>query len=194
MIGAIDRNTRALRTVVEDLLELAGLECGQLPLTVTELDLTAVVDAGVRAAEPAATANDVRLHTDLPPALHLPGDVGRLRRVVDHLLSNAITYSPGGGAVHVRLTADDTVAELRITDSGIGIPAEEQHRLFDRFYRATNVRHQGFLGSGLGLPMVQTVAALHHGSITLDTAHHPGTAFVLRLPVSRNRSSPDPAA
>jgi PAS domain S-box-containing protein len=181
MIQAIERNAHLLRGVVDDLLELAGLQAGHLPLTITELDLTGIVATAAAAAAPAAADTRVRLHTKLPKRLLVHGDATRLRQAVDNLLSNAITYSPHGGDIHIRLTADDTTAELRITDTGIGIPSGEHHRLADRFYRASNVAHHGFPGAGLGLTLVHAIAALHHGSITFDTEHQPGTSVLLRL-------------
>jgi PAS domain S-box-containing protein len=189
MLEVIARNAGSLRTVVSDLLDLSGLEAGHLPLTVTEHDLAATVTDAVAAAEPTAAASGVRLHTRVPKRLPLHGDAARLRQVVDNLLSNAITYSPHGGDVRIRLTAHPDVAELRITDPGIGIPEVERQRLFDRFYRASNVAHQGFPGAGLGLALVHTITRLHHGDISFDTGHHqPGTSVVLRLP----RHSPTP--
>jgi signal transduction histidine kinase len=110
------------------------------------------------------------------------GDAVRLRQLIDNLISNAIKYSPAGGDVDLRLRDEAGVAELRITDGGIGIPPADRNRLFDRFYRASNVAHHGIAGTGLGLALVRVIAELHHGTITLDSAHHPGTSLLLRLP------------
>ena len=182
MLQVIARNASRLRTVVDDLLDLSGLEAGHLRLAVTEYDLAGVVAAAVVAAEPAAAAAGVRLHTKIPKRLTMHGDPVRLRQAVDNLLSNAITYSPHGGDVRIRLTAHPDLIELRITDTGIGIPAGEHHRLFDRFARAGNVAHQGYPGAGLGLALVHTIATLHHGDISFDTRHQPGASVLLRLP------------
>ncbi|WP_170047283.1 ATP-binding protein [Couchioplanes caeruleus] len=191
MLHVIARNAGSLRTIVDDLLDLSGLEAGHLQLAVTEHDLVDIVASAVAAAEPAAAANGVRLHTKLPKRLSLHGDPARLRQAVDNLLSNAITYSPHGGDVRIRLTARPEMAELRITDSGIGIPAGEHHHLFDRFYRASNVAHQGFPGAGLGLALVHAITALHRGDISFDIKHHqPGASVRLRLP--RRSRTPQP--
>ncbi|GAA2655435.1 PAS domain-containing sensor histidine kinase [Paractinoplanes durhamensis] len=182
MLQTINRNAGSLCDLVDDLLELAGLESGHLALTVTALDLADVVAAAIVAAGPAAAANAVRLHTDLPDHLAMHGDAARLRQLVDNLISNAIKYSPGGGDVHLHLRDEAGVAELRVSDRGIGIPSADHHQLFGRFYRASNVAHQGIPGTGLGLALARTIAELHHGTITLDTAHQPGTSLLLRLP------------
>ncbi|GIF17182.1 GAF domain-containing protein [Actinoplanes teichomyceticus] len=186
MLQVIARNAGSLRTIVDDLLDLSGLDAGHLQLDVTEHDLTDIVAAAVAAAEPAAAANGVRLHTRLPKRLPMHGDPHRLCQVVTNLISNAITYSPGGGDVRIRLTAHPDTAELRITDTGIGIPAGEQQHAFNRFYRASNVAHQEFPGAGLGLALVHTITELHHGTVTFDTSpHQPGTSVLVRLPRHR---------
>ena len=182
MLQVIARNAERLGAVVDGLLELSGLEAGHLRLAVTEHDLAAVVADAVAAAQPAAAAGGVRLHTRLPKRLSMRGDPVRLRQVVDNLLSNAITYSPDGGDVRIRLVAHPDTAELRIPDPGIGIPDGEQHRLLDRFFRASNVAHQGFPGAGLGLALVHTITAMHHGEISFDTTKGSGTSVLLRLP------------
>lgn len=180
MVQAIDRKARSLRTLVDSLLELAGLESGHVSLDVTDLDLAELVTEAVAAAQPAA--GTILLHSDLPDRLPIHGDAARLRQLVDELLANAIKYSPSGGDVHVRLRAVAGVAELSVRDRGIGIPPADRHRLFDRFYRAGNVAHQGFPGIGLGLSMVRIIAEMHRGTITFDPTHNPGTSVLIRLP------------
>ncbi|MEV4345815.1 ATP-binding protein [Actinoplanes sp. NPDC049596] len=185
MVRSIERNTAVLQSIVDTLLELAGLESGHLGLTLGDTDLVDLVAEAMTAAGPAAAANRVRLSTDRPDRLVIVGDPARLRQLVDDLLANAIKYSPDGGAVHLRLRPDGDTAELTITDEGIGVPPAELGHLFDRFYRASNVRHQGTPGSGLGLSLARAIVDLHAGSITV-TDHQPrGTAVVVRFPLRR---------
>ncbi|MBM2616665.1 PAS domain S-box protein [Actinoplanes sp. LDG1-06] len=182
MARVIERNARDLSGVVDNLLDLAGLQSGHLRLDPSEIDLSGVVADAVASAEPSAGAAGVRLHSELPSELHLFGDAGRLRQVVANLLDNAIAYTPRGGDIRVSLTASPEAAELRVSDTGIGIPPGEHERLFERFYRASNVAHQGVPGAGLGLTLAETVAGLHHGTITVDTSAQPGASLLLRLP------------
>ncbi|WP_164465999.1 GAF domain-containing protein [Actinoplanes teichomyceticus] len=182
MLLVIARNADRLGAVVSDLLELSGLEAGHLRLAVGEHDLAVVVAAAVAAAQPIAADAGVRLYARLPRRLMVHGDPVRLRQAVDNLLSNAIRYSRHGGDVRVRLTAQPDMAELRITDTGIGIPPGEHDDLFHRFTRASNVAHHGFPGAGLGLALVHTIITLHHGDLMFDTGHRPGTSVLLRLP------------
>ncbi|GIF16649.1 ATP-binding protein [Actinoplanes teichomyceticus] len=188
MVRSIERNTAALRGIVETLLDLAGLEAGHIGLTVRDVDLAALVTDAANAAGPTAAGNGVRLSTDLPERLGMTGDPARLREVVDDLLSNAIKYSRDGGDVRVHLRSHGTTAELRVTDTGIGVPGDEIDQLFARFYRASNVRHQGVPGSGLGLTRARTIVEMHGGAITI-TGHEPtGTTAVVRLPLRNEQA------
>ncbi|MEU4560729.1 GAF domain-containing protein [Actinoplanes sp. NPDC023936] len=179
MIQSISRNSAELQRIIDTLLDLAGLDSGHLGLRVTELDLAALVTGAVEAAR-ANTALDIDLW--VPPAVPVRGDAERLRQVVTDLLSNAATYSPPGGHVVVTLTAGAETAELSIADSGIGTPADERARVFDRFFRGSNVRHQGIPGSGLGLSLARTIVHLHGGTIRLDGNEPAGTIVRVRLP------------
>ncbi|BAL89492.1 putative multi-sensor signal transduction histidine kinase [Actinoplanes missouriensis 431] len=179
MIQSISRNSAALQRIIDTLLDLAGLDSGHLGLRLTEIDLAALVTDAVQTAR-ASTALDIDLW--VPPAVGVRGDADRLRQVITDLLSNAATYSPPGGHVVVTLTAGAQTAELSIADSGIGMPAEERERVFDRFFRGSNVRHQGIPGSGLGLSLARTIVALHGGTIRLDANEPAGTIVRVRLP------------
>jgi PAS domain S-box-containing protein len=189
MLHIIARNGTDLGDVVDTLLELAGLENGHLPLTIRQIDLAEIAAEAADAARPEAEQRLLRLTTDLPPHLTVDGDAERLRQVVDHLLSNAVRYSTPESDVHVRLIRRHDVAELQVTDTGIGVPPEERHRLFDRFYRAGNVRHLGMSGTGLGLSLARTVVHLHGGVIHVADTRSSGTTIKVRLPLPA--SSPD---
>lgn len=183
MVRAIERNTTTLRNITDTLLDLAGLEAGNTGLLFSNVDLAVLVAGAVDAAAPTAAGNGVRLSADLPAGLDMDGDPARLRQVVDDLLSNAIKYSHDGGDVRVRLRTDGSMADLRITDKGIGVPDDERDHLFARFYRARNVRHHGIPGSGLGLSRARIIAELHGGTITIAGNEPAGTAVVVRLPL-----------
>ncbi|MGK5682001.1 ATP-binding protein [Actinoplanes sp. URMC 104] len=183
MIEAVHRNATSLRAVVETLLDLAGLDSGHVALRAELVDLAQIVTAALAAARPLAVANGVRLLHDRDEPLPLRGDGRRLRQVVDDLLANAIKYSPRGGDVRVVLVERAGMAELTVADHGIGTPAEERDRVFDRFYRASNVRHQGIAGKGLGLSLARTIVNLHGGTIRLSGHPPHGTTVLIRLPL-----------
>ncbi len=184
MVDTVHRNASSLRAVVDTLLDLAGLDSGHVALRHEPVDLAKIVTDSVSSAGSHAAANGVRLLYDRDVPLPLSGDARRLCQVVDDLLANAIKYSPRGGDVEVTLTERSGTAELTVADHGIGTPADERDRVFDRFYRASNVRHQGIAGQGLGLSLARTIVDLHGGTIRL-TGHPPhGTTVRIRLPIA----------
>jgi signal transduction histidine kinase len=111
-----------------------------------------------------------------------------LRQLLSNLLCNAIKYSPAGGQVHLELTCQDDKAIFQIQDQGIGIPREEQSRLFEFFYRAKNVG--AIAGTGLGLAIVKTCVDLHRGEITVNSEVGVGTRFTVSLPLKNHFSLP----
>ncbi|MEV6305974.1 ATP-binding protein [Actinoplanes sp. NPDC051861] len=182
MARAVARNAASLQRIADTLLDLAGLDSGHLVLDIQPVDLPALIIEAATAARRAA--DRLTLVTELPGELRLPADADRLRQVVDDLLSNAVRYSPPGAPVHVTLRADDTMADLCIADGGIGMPATERARVFDRFYRGSNVRHQGPSGSGLGLSLARAIVLLHGGTIRLAENRPAGTVVCVRLPLA----------
>ncbi|MEV4636431.1 PAS domain-containing sensor histidine kinase [Actinoplanes sp. NPDC049548] len=182
LLESIARNAGELQEMVGTLLELAGLDSGHLPLEVAPVDLAALLGAVVAATVVGTPDHTLRFHAETPDAVVIDGDAERLGQVLEGLLSNAVNYSPEGGAVEITLRTDGEIAELRITDDGIGTPTEERDHVFERFYRGSNVRHQGTHGHGLGLSLARTIVQLHGGSLRL-TDHQPsGTTVIVRLP------------
>jgi signal transduction histidine kinase len=108
-------------------------------------------------------------------------DRARLERVVDNLVSNAVKYSPGGGAVEVSVVQDGRWAILTVRDQGIGIPPGDLHRVFERFARGGNVG--GIPGSGVGLAAVRHIAEQHGGTVAVESAEGRGTTVTVRLPL-----------
>ncbi|BCY07586.1 ATP-binding protein [Actinoplanes sp. L3-i22] len=184
LLAVIERNNARLRTLVERLLDLSALESGHAGLTHGTVDLSAVVRRAVSTviAESGESAERVRL--DLPERLAISGDRVRLRQVAENLIGNAVKYSPAGSPVMVTLTVDEEAAVLTVTDDGMGIPDGERNRLFARLYRATNARHSGIPGAGLGLALSRAIVELHRGTITLTAGDTGGTTATVRLPLT----------
>jgi PAS domain S-box-containing protein len=183
-LAVIARNAENLRAIIDDLLDLAGLESGYVTMVERPLDFAAVVREVADANAPAAREKDLDVTLRLPdgPA-PVSGDLPRLRKVVDHLVTNAVKFTPAGGRVEIRLDSDVAGVKLRVVDTGVGIPEEERSRLFERFFRGSNIRNQGVPGTGLGLAISRTVVERHGGTITVtDHGNKPGTTFVVRLP------------
>lgn len=114
----------------------------------------------------------------------LEGDPAYLERLVRNLASNAVKFSDSGGSVEVDLTVTGDVAELRVTDTGMGIPAEEQRQLFQRFFRSSLATEHAIQGTGLGLHIVRSIVEAHHGRITFESAPGVGTTFRFTVPLS----------
>ena len=193
LIERIDRNTRSLRTIIDDLLDLAALESGRLTITRDDMELIELIEDAVAAAEPAARAAGVHLRQDLPGRLHLVADPNRLRQVLDNLLSNAIKYSPHGGTVQVRVEADGEAIRLTVSDTGIGIPPAERPRLFHRFYRTATARSHGIPGTGLGLTIVRAIVEAHDGTIRVADTPGAGMTMEVRLPMVAAEETHAPA-
>lgn len=183
LLAVIERNNARLRTLVEQLLDLAALESGHAQLNVTAVDLAAVV-ATVATTAAADAEPHPEIRTELPARLTVPGDPVRLRQVAENLIGNAVKYSPAGSTVTVNLTTAEDAALLTVTDTGMGIPPEERDRLFARLYRATNARHSGIPGAGLGLSLTRAIVDLHRGTITLRDGEQGGTVATVRLPMN----------
>jgi len=182
LLDVVIRNSTKLREIIEQLLDLAALESGHSISIIAAVDLPALVATVVEAIGPTAAECRIAIHTALPGRLSVPGDPDRLGQVIHSLLSNAIKYSPDSSTVTVALTSDEDAATLTITDAGIGVPADEEPQLFQRLYRATNARHHGIPGAGLGLALSRAIVQAHHGTIALAPAKPTGTTVTVRLP------------
>lgn len=184
MLDVVDRNANRLRALIEDLLTLSRIESGAFSSRKEPVDLVRLVASATDAVRPAAEAASITLETHCPSQpLVLEADSDQLDRVLMNLLSNAVKFTPKGGKVAVRADAWDGEAVLSVSDTGIGIPAEEQERLFQRFFRASNATDAAIPGTGLGLTIVRTIVANHGGVMEVDSEENRGTTFTARLPI-----------
>jgi PAS domain S-box-containing protein len=181
-LSVIDRNSERLLALVEDLLLKAQVNAGKIALTLADADLAAIVEQSVRAAAPAAAARDLELTSSietLPPAAV---DAVRVGQVVDNLVSNALKFTPAGGSVDVRAFARDSRIRVEVADTGPGISADEQQRLFERFFRTTQAQTDAVPGVGLGLSIAKAIIEAHGGTITCTSEAGAGATFALELP------------
>jgi len=183
-LQVIDRNSDRLQRLVEDLLLAAQVEVGTLHLVTATIDLGELVADCVEASAPAAAAREIALGCSIDDAPSVSGDLRRLGQVVDNLLSNALKFTPPGGVVHVRASRRDSTAVVEVSDTGMGIPDEEQESLFGRFYRTERAQHDAIPGVGLGLSITKSIVEAHGGTITFTSAAGAGTTFVVELPAS----------
>jgi PAS domain S-box-containing protein len=180
----IDKHSAHMQGLVDDLLDTARIDAGQLRLEPRPVSLIRLVVESVDARRPDAVVKDITVDVDVARHLPVHGDPQRLRQVLDNLVSNAIKYTPHGGAVTVTGRHEaGGITTLQVTDTGIGIPAEQAAQLFDRFFRASNAVAQGVKGTGLGLAISKAIIDAHHGTITAEPAGPDGgTTFTVTLP------------
>lgn len=183
LVGRIDRNSQRLLRLVEDLLKLSQIESSTLTIDRVPTDLREVVAAARESVAWMLVGRDLDVTVDLPDqGVPLDADPAELERMLTNLLGNAVKFTPDGGRVGLRLTADDHGATLVVTDTGIGIPESEQDQLFTRFFRSTAAIERAIQGTGLGLTIVRAIVDLHGGSIDVESHVDRGTSVIVRLP------------
>ncbi|HEV7907817.1 MAG TPA: GAF domain-containing sensor histidine kinase [Pseudonocardiaceae bacterium] len=183
MLEIVERNTIRLRGMIEDLLTLSRIETGTFKTVRERTDVTELVSRAVRAI--GAPAN-LTLYAHCPPnPLMAELDPHQIERVLTNLLSNAVKFTPAGGEVVVSAREDGDDLVLSISDTGMGIPHEDQPDLFTRFFRASNAVEASIPGTGLGLTIVRNIVTNHDGEVTLRSEPGEGTTVSVRLPRER---------
>jgi PAS domain S-box-containing protein len=188
-LGVVERNAHRLLDLVSDLLLLAQIEAGKLVLDLDPVDLGAVASESVEASRPLAEEREITLTlaTDTVPTL--PADRGRVAQLLDNLVSNALKFTPPGGRVDVRVRSLRGTAVIEVRDTGVGIPSDEQDRLFERFFRSSIATAQAIPGTGLGLAITKAIVEAHGGRITVASEEGVGTSFKVALPVRQPQLS-----
>jgi signal transduction histidine kinase len=182
-LTVIERNARRLLRLVGDLLFVAQVEAGTLSLERRGVDLEAVVRDAVEGGRPRAEQAGVELVAHTEPVPVLDGDGDRLAQVVDNLITNAVKFTPAGGRVTVRCGRRDGSAFVEVADTGVGIAADEQDRLFERFFRTKAATEASVQGIGLGLSIVRAIARGHGGEVACVSEEGVGTTFTVELPI-----------
>lgn len=177
----VARNTERLLNVVNDLLFVAGMQNGGLQLRIEDVDLARIAAEAVEASMPAADGH-AAVVCESEGATRVRGDRIRLGQMIENLVSNAIKFSPSGGRVVVRTIGTRGAVRLEVIDSGIGIAADEQGYLFERFFRARAAVSQASPGTGLGLYITKAIAEAHHGHIEFESVEGRGSVFRVSLP------------
>jgi PAS domain S-box-containing protein len=181
---AIQRNAKAQAELIESLLDMSRVLAGKLELTLAQTSLPDVVGAAVDALRPEAAAKGIALELRVPPApIVVTADAARLQQVFGNLLSNAIKFTPAPGRVTLDFDASATEAQVRIADTGHGIPANLLPRIFDRFTQGDGEDARA-RGLGLGLSLVRDLVAAHGGTVTAESGGRGlGSTFTVRLPI-----------
>ena len=185
-IEVIERNARAQAKIIEDLLDMSRIVSGKVRLEVQRIELDAVIKSAIESVSPMAAAKEIRVATELDPrANFITGDPARLQQVFWNLLTNALKFTPKGGAVRLELERADSNVRLRISDTGLGIAPNFLPHVFDRFRQADSSSTRRHGGLGLGLALVKNLVELHGGTVRAESAgENQGAAFTVTLPIA----------
>jgi PAS domain S-box-containing protein len=182
-LGVIDRQVDRMSGLVEQLLDASRLRTQDGAGPVERFDLAALAREVVERVRPSAPSHTVAVEAD--GAATVIADRDRIRRVLASLLDNAIRFSPGGGPVRLRIERVGGEVQVSVADEGVGIPAERQARMFERYYRAHAGRPDDYGGLGLGLEMSRDVVERHGGRMWFESAPGAGSTFHFGLPSPR---------
>jgi signal transduction histidine kinase len=188
----IDRNAHRLLRLVGDLLFLSRVQSGKMDMDIRGSDLGEIAERAVEEARPQAEAKQVDLVLSAAPLPGLECDPTRMAQLLDNLISNALKFTPEGGRVEVRLGPDGDGVMLEVADTGIGISAEDQERIFERFFRSAVATQQAVPGTGLGLTITKAIVEAHGGTITVNSPDGGGTTFRIWLPLHRASATDAP--
>jgi signal transduction histidine kinase len=180
-LEAIRTSAEEMNRLVHDLLDVARLEAGQLPVFREPTDVASLVDRAIAQCEPLAERKAVLIEYVAPtPLPQANADRDRIHQVLVNLLGNAIKFTPEGGRIRVEARADDDEIRLSITDTGPGIPGDQLPHVFDRFWQATHARNAGV---GLGLAIARGIVEAGGGRIWVESATGQGSTFHFTLPI-----------
>jgi NtrC-family two-component system sensor histidine kinase KinB len=184
------RSARRLSRMIDSLLDLRRLEEGRAVIKRTKVSLAALAAEAVEEAQPVAEGKGIILQMAIPLSLPtVEADSDMIRRVISNLLDNAVKYTPGGGSIRLTAEPEGTNVRFSVADSGPGIPAEERHRIFDKYSRIERIGAPK--GLGLGLAFCRLAVKAHGGHIWIDSPAEGGAAFRFSLPQS---AAAEPAA
>jgi signal transduction histidine kinase len=176
--ATVRRAGERMRRLVHDLVDLAGLDAGRLSIRPSGCEAAAIARETAEAIAPLAAEAEVRVEVDAEPAA-LACDRDRVGQVLGNLLANAVRVTPPGGQVLVRVAPGDGEVVFMVTDTGPGIPTDEQARIFDRWYRGRNA---SYAGHGLGLAIARGLVEAHGGRIWVESVPGSGATFAFALP------------
>ena len=185
-LGYIASESERLTEIVDELLNVARLDAGDLQVEVDRIDVGSVVSEVVGTAEESDGVNGHRFEIDLPDEpLAAQADPEKVRQVFNILVENALRYSPAGGTVTVGARRNADRVEVRVVDQGMGIPASEREWIFRKFYRAESAARDGAAGTGLGLFIAKELVNAMGGRIWVDSIEGQGSSFAFELPAAR---------
>jgi two-component system sensor histidine kinase SenX3 len=183
LAARIGQESDRLVRIIDDLLDLSRIE-GRLAVEPDTVPIAAVIRESIELIAPAAASLGVVLHFDEPPVAFMRGDRRDLVSALSNLIDNAVKYSEPGGTVTVTCGVEEGRVILAVADTGVGIPARDLERIFERFYRVDRARSRLTGGTGLGLSIVRHVVANHGGTVNVESVEGEGSTFTLSFPLT----------
>ena len=181
-VQLIDEDAKRLTRLIDDLLALSQIESQAVPLRRVPVELRPLVESVVASLQAPLQQRRVAVDLELPDGLTVSADPDRLRQVLVNLLDNAVKYNREGGRITVSAAPSGAGLTVTVRDTGIGIPAEDLPRIFERFYRVDKARSREQGGTGLGLSIVKHIIDAHGGTVGVDSRASHGSAFSFTLP------------
>ncbi len=182
-LSQIHSSGKHLLALINDILDLSKIEAGQMELRLEMASVPSVIDDVARTVEPLVRQKHLRIDWEAGPERRALVDPGKLKQMVLNLVSNAIKFTPEGGHVAVAVGWHEGTFDIAVTDSGIGIAAEDQSRIFEEFQQVDSGAGRAQQGTGLGLTLTRRFAHLHNGDVGLRSELGKGSTFTLTLPV-----------
>ncbi len=184
-MARIEESGRHLLELINDILDLSKIEAGKLDLAVEEFRVEDLARQAVRFVQQQAMRKNLDVSVDIhPEAETARGDARRIKQALVNLLTNAVKFTPSGGAIGLDVVPEPSAGMLAMTvhDTGIGIPRQQQHKLFKPFVQLDSALTREHAGTGLGLALVRRLMDLHNGSVTVESAADRGSRFTIRIP------------
>lgn len=183
-LNVINQESKRLERLVGDMLSMTEIEAGSLKIEKDDVRLDALFESVDADYQAQAREKKITMTFNLPPKLPvIQGDRDKLVMALQNLVGNALKYTPEGGQVTVDVEIAEGRLVIEVKDTGIGISEEDQEKVFEKFYRARDMRVNEITGSGLGLALAREVVRLHGGDITVDSELNNGSVFTMTVPV-----------
>ena len=188
----VKEDSRRLKVLIDDLLDISRIEAGSLELNLTVLQIRPQVEQVIDAIQSQFAYKELSVIHAIPSELpSVIVDQLRFSQIITNLLTNAFKYSPAGGSVTIAAMEDGNAAQIDVCDTGIGISTEDQARLFTKFFRADNSSTRQETGTGLGLYIVKHLIEAHGGAIWVNSRKGEGSTFSFTIPLAHDDAEPD---
>ncbi|MCM8812700.1 MAG: ATP-binding protein, partial [Candidatus Omnitrophica bacterium] len=184
-LNVIHEESRRLTALINDLLDLARIESGELRLARAPVSVPTVIDAVAAVMARRLKEKELRFVVDIPgdlPPAHADSD--KLQQVLVNLIDNSIKFTPAGGTITVRARRQEKLLQVEVEDTGVGIPDDALPRIFERFFRVDKARSRDMGGTGLGLSIVKHIIQAHRGEVSVRSTVGLGTVFTFTIPIA----------